>query len=141
MIRVSSFGEVNQSYCRELIKRIQRLIPFDWTEIKLRRCPDQRPPQLLPEEKKFLEQNRNFHLLDIRGKALNDDEFYKLCFSNSEVHFVIGPAIGFHPDFYAQSLSCIQLSSLTLTHGLAQSLLAESVYRAACRLKNHPFVK
>jgi 23S rRNA (pseudouridine1915-N3)-methyltransferase len=141
MIRVSSFGQEALPLRDRYIERLKKMIPFEWREIRIRNMPSQRTPQLLPEEKKFLEESSNFVLLDVSGKELDSDEFHKLCFRNSELHFVLGPAIGFHQDFFEKAQSKISLSKLTMTHQLAQIVLAEAVYRSACIEKNHPFVK
>ncbi len=117
------------------------MIPFDWREIPLKKCPDQRVKQLLPEEASFLESHSAFIILDAGGKNMNSDEFYRWLFKVPERHLVIGPAIGFHSQFVETATESISLSKLTLTHGLAHVVLAEAIYRSACMLKNHPFVK
>ncbi len=146
MIRVTSFGLTKSDQRDIYIARLKRMIPFEWKEIALRRCPDKRSAQLLPEEKKFLDAVPRFTMVDMTGREMNSREFFHFCFSASgghfaERHFVIGPAIGFHWSFRDQAESTLSLSRLTLTHGLAQVILAESLYRVACELKNHPFVK
>ncbi|MGA0163432.1 MAG: 23S rRNA (pseudouridine(1915)-N(3))-methyltransferase RlmH [Bdellovibrionota bacterium] len=141
MIKVTSFGLSQEPYFRDLLKRISVLLPFQWNEIQIKRHPETRPSSPLLEEQKFLKSNSSFVLLDSKGKKLSDDEFYDFCFSKSERHFVVGPSFGFHSSFYEKMETSLSLSSLTLTHGLAQLVLAESLYRVACRLKNHPFVK
>lgn len=141
MIRVSSFGETKNVLREEYVRRLQRLIPFEWKEILLKRCPDRRSTELLPEEKKFLELNTEFYLIDQTGKELDSDHFAEWLFKVPTRHLIVGPAIGFHKDFFKKSSGQFSLSKLTLTHGLAQAVLAESLYRAACIQKNHPFVK
>lgn len=141
MIRVSSFGDFQNSWRDEYILKIKRLIPFEWKQIDVRRMPDTRTTQLLPEEKKFLEEHSKFILLDAGGKEMSSEDLATWLFKSGDRHFVIGPAIGFHPDFYQRAESKISLSKLTFTHALAQVILAESLYRSACILKNHPFVK
>jgi 23S rRNA (pseudouridine1915-N3)-methyltransferase len=141
MIRVSVFGSHSIPMRDDYIQRIKRLMPFEWNIITLKKCPDRRTSQLLPEEKKFLEKHKQFSLLDVSGKAYNSEGFEKWCFGKSERHLLIGPSIGFHSDFFARADGCLKLSDLTLTHGLAQLVLAESIYRAVCQRNNHPFVK
>lgn len=140
MIRVSSFGTVASTDRDLLIKKIRHMIPFEWTEIPLKKCPDKRTAQLLTEEKSFLEKHKSFILLDAGGKSMNSETLADWLFK-ADRHLVVGPAIGFHPDFLARAQDKISLSHLTFTHGLAQLMLAESIYRSACILKNHPFVK
>jgi len=141
MIRVSSFGKLKHLERDRYIQRVQKMLPFQWTEIPIKRSTDFRDQKLMPEEKKFLESNTTFCLIDVRGKKMNSDEFYRLLFQASERHLVVGPAVGFHEDFFSKARESISLSPLTLTHGTAQLVLAEALYRAACQLKNHPFVK
>jgi 23S rRNA (pseudouridine1915-N3)-methyltransferase len=141
MLIVTSFGEVSSPWREQLITQTKRLIPFDWREIPLKRCPDQRTPQLLPEEKKFLEKEASFVLVDVSGRSFTSHELSRWMLGSESRHLVIGPAIGFHPEFFARASAKISLSSLTLTHQLAHVVLAESIYRSACILKNHPFVK
>jgi len=140
MIRVSSFGTVSSVDRDALIKKTSRMVPFEWNEIPLRKCPDKRTSQLLPEEKAFLEKYKSFHLLDAGGKKMTSESLAEWLFK-ADRHLVIGPAIGFHDEFYRRAESQLSLSTLTFTHGLAQLMLAESIYRSACILKNHPFVK
>lgn len=146
MIRVSSFGQLTSPLRDKYIHRIQKMIPFEWIQIDIKRMPNLRSVQPLPEESKFLEQHPHFVLVDVTGKAVTSQEFYELCFqknnaTSSKLHLVIGPAIGFHEEFFKRASQKISLSSLTFTHELAQIVLAESLYRASCQLKNHPFVK
>lgn len=141
MIRVTSFAVIENDWRDRYIQLTKKLVPLEWTEIPLKRCPDQRTDTLLPEEQKFLKSAKNFTLLDVGGEALSSQAFYQRCFGSSNVHWVVGPAIGFHPEFYKNALGSVSLSSLTFTHSLAQLMLAESIYRSACLLKNHPFVK
>ena len=141
MIRVSSFGKVEASWRDELNKRVSRLIPFEWKEIPLKKSPDKRSSVLLPEEKHFLESYSSFFILDVGGKVMDSDQFYSWLFKAPERHLVVGPAAGFHSEFKKRAQGSISLSALTLTHKLAQTVLAESIYRSVCILKNHPFVK
>ena len=95
---------------------------------------------MMPEEEKFLKNTKSFFILDPGGKEMNSDQFYQWCFKGDR-QLVIGPAIGFHDEFKQKAQGVISLSKLTFTHNLAHLILAESIYRSACILKNHPFVK
>lgn len=141
MIRVTSFGEVKNDWRDDLIVRTKRLTPFEWKQIPIRRMPDQRGAQLLAEEKAFLETTKSFTILDAGGKLMSSEEFFQWLFRGSQRHLVVGPAIGFHSEFKSRAELTISLSPLTFTHALAQTMLAETIYRAACQAKNHPFVK
>lgn len=141
MIKVSSFGKHQNEWRDDYIRRLKRLMPFEWQEIPLKKCPDHRTPQLLAEEKRFLDKNKKFSILDVTGKSMTSDHFSKWCFKESERHLVIGPAIGFHQEFFLRADFVLKLSDLTFTHALAQLVLAESLYRVICERKNHPFCK
>ena len=140
MIRVLSFQEVKNPWRDEYLKRIRDIVPFEWKQIPLRRSPSERPPELLPEEKKFLETYNQFWLLDVEGKEMTSKELTRWLFKEDR-NLVVGPAVGFHPLFVEKARGRISLSKLTFTHSLAQTMLAESLYRSVCELKNHPFVK
>lgn len=141
MITVTSFGKIKAPWRDDYIERIERLIPFRWNEIPLKKNPDTRPAEVLNEEKSFLQKNSNFYLLEVEGKAYSSPEFSRFLFKESDRHLVVGPAVGFHPEMRKKASGMISLSTLTMTHALAQTLLAESIYRSVCELKNHPFVK
>ena len=141
MLRVYSFGHSENEWRDRYIKLTKGLIPFDWSQIRLKKSPNKRTEQLLPEEVQFLKKNKNFIILDAGGKHMDSDEFYKWCFSGGDKALVVGPAIGFHREFKEKAQSVVSLSNLTFTHKLIHTMLAESIYRSACMLKNHPFVK
>ncbi len=140
MLRVSSFGKFSSPIRDRYCERLKKLIPFEWVEIPIRQMPSQRENRLLPEEEKFLKEFSSFTLLDVKGKDMTSEQLQKWAFT-ADRHLVIGPAIGFHSQFYERAQGMIKLSSLTLTHELAQTVLAESLYRAVCMEWNHPFAK
>ncbi len=143
MIRVTCFGSPKDLSARDVyIKRIRDQIPFEWTDLRLKKNPDSRTAEILPEEEKFLAQTKSFVLLDVEGDQMTSEDFYRFCFQGSpDRHFVVGPAAGFPPAFRQRASMKLSLSRLTFTHGTAQLMLAESLYRSVCILKNHPFVK
>ncbi len=57
----------------------------------------------------------------------------------ADVAFVIGSADGLDPAFKSQAAARMQLSAMTLPHGLCRVLLAEQLYRAASLLAGHPY--
>lgn len=142
MIRVSSFGRKSLAWRDDLVRKTQRFYPLRWNEISLKSQTSSRPAGLLPEEEKFLKkQTAPFVLLDQNGRVWNDEQFFDFCLQGPDRHFVIGPSFGFHPAFFEKAQFSLSLSSLTLTHELAQTVFAECLYRAGCRHINHPFVK
>jgi 23S rRNA (pseudouridine1915-N3)-methyltransferase len=55
------------------------------------------------------------------------------------VAFVIGGADGLHADIKRQADDLIQLSALTMPHGMVRVLLAEQLYRAVAINQGHPY--
>ncbi|MDK2122674.1 23S rRNA (pseudouridine(1915)-N(3))-methyltransferase RlmH [Parachitinimonas caeni] len=56
-----------------------------------------------------------------------------------DVAFVIGGADGLHPDVKQHADELVQLSALTLPHGMVRVLLAEQLYRAVTVNQGHPY--
>lgn len=141
MIRVTSFGKKAIELRDDYIQRASRLVPFEWREIPIKNQASSRPSSLFPEEQKFLKNQKQFFLIDQTGKEMSSEQFANWLFKAPDRHLVLGPAVGFAKDFFEKAAGVISLSQLTFTHGLAHIVLAESIYRAACTQKNHPFVK
>jgi len=57
----------------------------------------------------------------------------------SRIAFVIGSADGLDATLKKKAAACIQLSALTLPHGMARVLLVEQLYRAASLIAGHPY--
>lgn len=53
--------------------------------------------------------------------------------------FLIGSADGLAPEIKQQAHGLLQLSAMTLPHGLARVLLVEQFYRAVSLLQGHPY--
>jgi len=141
MIEVTCFGGEKNSFLQRYIDRLSQMKIAKWRRLPVKQLPQNRGAVLLPEEKAFLKSHQNFVCLDVDGQKMNSKEFSDWLFRRSNRHFVVGPAIGLHSDFKKEAEELISLSSLTLTHTLAQMVLAESLYRAACIRSNHPFAK
>lgn len=56
-----------------------------------------------------------------------------------DVAFVIGGADGLHADIKRQADELLQLSALTMPHGMVRVLLAEQLYRAVTINQGHPY--
>ncbi|MBV8045822.1 MAG: 23S rRNA (pseudouridine(1915)-N(3))-methyltransferase RlmH [Paludibacterium sp.] len=57
----------------------------------------------------------------------------------SDLCFIIGGADGLSPALKAQADILLQLSALTMPHGMVRVLLVEQLYRAVSILNNHPY--
>lgn len=81
--------------------------------------------------------------LDERGKAWNTQtlaqRFLDWQQDGQDVSFIIGGADGLHPDIKKKADEIIQLSALTLPHGMVRVLLAEQLYRAWTMSQQHPY--
>jgi 23S rRNA (pseudouridine1915-N3)-methyltransferase len=141
MIQVTCFGGAENPLLSTYIDRLSKLTKFKWHQIPLRKMPSERSPQLLPEELKFLKETSDFVVLDVEGKTYDSPGLAEWLFRGGSRHLVIGPAVGLHPDFRDKAKEKISLSRLTFTHGLAQIVLAEALYRSVCLRENHPFAK
>jgi len=75
--------------------------------------------------------------LDERGKDFTTAQFSTLL--SIETAFVIGGPDGLDEGIKKQSAVLLRVSSLTLTHALAQVVLMEQLYRAATLLTGHPY--
>ncbi|VEB40311.1 Ribosomal RNA large subunit methyltransferase H [Chromobacterium violaceum] len=56
-----------------------------------------------------------------------------------DVVFVIGGADGLSAELKQRADVLLQLSAMTLPHGMVRVMLAEQIYRAYSILNNHPY--
>lgn len=75
------------------------------------------------------------------GKKLDSVEFSKLLSDRMSVNFFIGGAYGFDDEFVNSCDVSISLSSLTMSHKIAKSVLLEQIYRGFTLLNGHPYHK
>jgi 23S rRNA (pseudouridine1915-N3)-methyltransferase len=75
------------------------------------------------------------------GKKLDSVEFSKLLSDRMSVNFFIGGAYGFDDEFVNSCDISISLSSLTMSHKIAKSVLLEQIYRGFTLLNGHPYHK
>jgi len=82
-------------------------------------------------------------ILDERGAAWTSmklaEKFKGWQREGGDVAFVIGGADGPHADVKRQADDLLQLSALTLPHGMVRVLLAEQLYRAVAINQGHPY--
>ena len=93
--------------------------------------------------KAALPKNAKIIALDEHGKNLTTiqlaRELEKWQQEGKDVAFVIGGADGLDSAFKEEADDRLQLSSMTLPHGMVRVLLAEQLYRACSIIKNHPY--
>lgn len=138
---------VNEAYT-DYARRLPRETPLTLVELR----PEKRGGGVTVEKGIAAEQARieaalppraRLVVLDERGRAptsLQLAELFKGWLAEGQdVCFVIGGADGLAPAFRARADTLLQLSSLTLPHGMVRVLLAEQLYRASSILAGHPY--
>jgi len=150
---VLTVGHKPASWIEEACKAYSSRLPKDW-QIQWRelraepRSHSSLTEQCMQREAHRIEtslQSGSFFLvaLDERGSRLNSVEFAAQCqkwHEQGEVPaFVIGGADGLHPNIRTQAKLILQLSSLTLPHGLVRVIIAEQLFRAWSILQQHPY--
>jgi 23S rRNA (pseudouridine1915-N3)-methyltransferase len=82
-------------------------------------------------------------ILDERGAAWTTmrlaDKLKQWQQDGRDIAFVIGGADGLHADVKKQADDLLQLSALTMPHGMVRVLLAEQLYRAVAINQGHPY--
>ena len=81
--------------------------------------------------------------LDERGRELSSTQFaaqlQRWVAERAPTAFVVGGPDGLEPQLKKEAVLLLRLSTLTMSHALAQVLLAEQLYRAATLLTGHPY--
>jgi 23S rRNA (pseudouridine1915-N3)-methyltransferase len=129
-------------------KRFGRDISLELKEIK----PEKRGSGVTAEKGISAEHQRltaaiparaNLVVLDEHGRNLTSVQLsqqMKLWLNDGcDVCFVIGGADGLAPELKQRANTLLQLSALTLPHGMVRVLLVEQLYRAISILNNHPY--
>ncbi|TJZ77392.1 23S rRNA (pseudouridine(1915)-N(3))-methyltransferase RlmH [Chitiniphilus eburneus] len=132
----------------EYRKRLPREFALSLVELK----PDKRsggrtPQQVMAEEADrilaAIPQGARLIVLDERGAnwtTMKLAEAMKTWHTDGrDVVFVIGGTDGLDPRVKDKADQLLQLSALTLPHGMVRVLLAEQLYRAYSILHNHPY--
>lgn len=82
-------------------------------------------------------------VLDERGKALTShalaDTMKQWLGDGRDIAIVIGGADGLADELKQRADLLLQLSAMTLPHGMVRVLLVEQLYRALSILNNHPY--
>lgn len=129
-----------------------RRFPRDWPLKLVELPPDKRsqgrnPAQVMADEAQRLRQNiaRGARLvaLDERGAAWSTrqlaEQMKRWQADGRETVFIIGGTDGLDADLKREADQLLQLSALTLPHGLVRVLLVEQLYRAVSIINNHPY--
>lgn len=132
----------------EFAKRMPRDFPLQLIELK----PDKRnaartPQQVMAEEAEriltAIPSDARVLALDERGAnwttmklAENMKDWQR---DGRDTVFIIGGTDGLDPSVKKRADQLLQLSAMTLPHGMVRVLLAEQLYRAVSILNNHPY--
>jgi 23S rRNA (pseudouridine1915-N3)-methyltransferase len=129
-------------------KRFGRDISLELKEIK----PEKRGSGVTAEKGIAAEYHRliaaipvraNLVVLDEHGKSWTSLQLSKQMSAwlagGDDLCFVIGGADGLASELKQRADTLLQLSALTLPHGMVRVLLVEQLYRAASILNNHPY--
>jgi 23S rRNA (pseudouridine1915-N3)-methyltransferase len=84
-------------------------------------------------------------VLDERGKALTStalsERVRRWQQEGRDVAILVGGADGLDPALRDEADECLQLSAMTLPHGLVRIVTIEQLYRASTLLAGHPYHK
>lgn len=132
----------------EFAKRMPRDFPLQLIELK----PDKRnagrtPQQVMAEEAErilaAIPTGARVLALDERGAnwttmklAENVKDWQR---DGRDTVFIVGGTDGLDPSVKKRADQLLQLSAMTLPHGMVRVLLAEQLYRAVSILNNHPY--
>lgn len=136
------FTPLIQSY----LQRIRHFADISWRQIPPACAP---LPQSPLKEKIILETEMQkkpgyYILLDERGREFNSRQFAHTLqrLQNSSIKqciFVIGGALGFHPELREKVAECWCLSRLTFPHQMIPLILSEQIYRSYTLMQNIPY--
>ena len=138
---------VDDAYA-DYAKRLPREVTLELREIK----PEKRGSGVTAEKGITAEHARivaalppraKLVLLDERGKAWTTmqlaDDLKGWLGDGQDIAIVVGGADGTSDELKARADLLLQLSAMTLPHGMVRVLLAEQIYRAVSILNGHPY--
>ncbi|MGE8355343.1 MAG: 23S rRNA (pseudouridine(1915)-N(3))-methyltransferase RlmH [Microvirgula sp.] len=138
---------VDDAYA-DYAKRLPREVTLELREIK----PEKRGSGVTAEKGIAAEHARimaalppraKLVLLDERGKAWTTmqlaDGLKGWLGDGQDIAIVVGGADGTSDELKARADLLLQLSAMTLPHGMVRVLLAEQIYRAVSILNGHPY--
>jgi len=136
----------HKALCEDYTRRLSRLCSFSVVEVKdVRGTSPSRAPlveaeRLLPR----LQGSAHNVALDERGRTLTSEELAKWIqkladAGTSELRLVVGGPYGLAPSVRERCRDSVRLSSMTLPHELARTVLLEQLYRAHTILAGRPY--
>jgi 23S rRNA (pseudouridine1915-N3)-methyltransferase len=138
---------ISEGY-NEFAKRMPRDFALTLTELK----PDKRisartPQQVMAEEAErilaAIPNDARVLAMDERGANWTTmklaDNMKQWQIDGRETVFIIGGTDGLDPKIKQRADQLLQLSAMTLPHGMVRVMLAEQLYRAVSILNNHPY--
>lgn len=139
-------GWIDQGF-QEYTKRMPHEAQVVLLELKPEKRSSRTVEQVLEIERDrilaALPSNCKVVALDEHGQAWRTAElarqFSAWQHDGQDIAFIIGSADGLHADIKRRATLLLQLSALTLPHGMVRVLLAEQLYRAFSITRNHPY--
>jgi 23S rRNA (pseudouridine1915-N3)-methyltransferase len=152
-IGLISVGKLSQPFLRdgvaEYAGRLKRYIAFNSHELKEAKSGSKADPKVIRQlegERILARVPAGAYLvaLDERGRNYGSEELSEflgrhMLQGTGELLFAIGGAYGLDPAVKERANLLLSLSSLTLTHQMAQLLLLEQLYRGFTILRNEPY--
>ncbi len=141
MIRIVAVGKMKDrrlaALLEDYLQRIRALAPVEVIELK-----DQDPEKEARAMVAKLGSARgrgHVVALDERGEDVTSRDLARLLGEHGGLSFLVGGADGLGSAARERADRTLRLSSLTLTHEMARTLLAEQVYRGLSILRGKPY--
>ncbi len=152
-IGLVSVGKLSQPFLRagvaEYTGRIQRYIAFNRQELKEAKSGSKADPKMIREQEgegilARVPAGSFFIALDEQGRNFSSEELSgflgrHMLQGTAELLFAIGGAYGLSSAVKERADLLLSLSTMTLTHQMAQLLLLEQLYRGFTILRNEPY--
>jgi len=152
-IGLISVGKLSQPFLREGVAeyagRIQRYIAFNSHELKEAKSGSKADPKAISEQEgerilARVPDGAYLVALDERGRNFGSEELSEflgrhMLQGTGELLFAIGGAYGLSHAVKEKANLLLSLSTMTLTHQMAQLLLLEQLYRGFTILRNEPY--
>jgi len=141
MIRIVAVGKMKDrrlaALLEDYLQRIRALAPVEVVELK-----DQDPEKegrAMVAKLGSARGRGHVVALDERGEDVTSRDLARLLGEHGGLSFLVGGADGLGSAARERADRTLRLSSLTLTHEMARTLLAEQVYRGLSILRGKPY--